>query len=738
MEVKKPAAAAPELWGGIECTFNRIRNHYHSQLAMSGHLERPEDLELIAALGIRTLRYPVLWEMVAPACLKSPNWSWSDQRLSRLRQLGIKPVVGLLHHGSGPNYTSLVDPDFPKKLADYARLVAQRYPWITSFTPVNEPLTTARFSGLYGHWYPHAVDDRVFLRALLQQCRGIVEAMRAIRELIPGAELVATEDIGRTFSTKLLRYQAVFENHRRWLSLDLLAGRVDRRHPLRLWLEQQGATREELDFFVENPTLPDLIGINYYVTSDRYLDERLELYPAAVVGGNGRDRYADIEAVRGCPDGIVGHEEMLRSTWRRYRTEVAITEVHLGASREEQLRWLQEAWQAALKLRTEGVAVRAVTAWALLGSFDWNTLFTAINGVYEPGAFDVRGPKPRPTAVAACLEQIARRGKFEHETTSCPGWWRRPQRFLPQCRPASCRDSHEGDGEPGIVIVGKSGTLGQAFARLCDLRGIHCHLLSRSEIDIALPESVATVLESYRPWAVINAAGFVRVDDAEAERAACFRENTLGAAVLAEACSRRGVTLMTFSSDMVFNGEKGAAYHENDPVAPLNTYGESKAEAERLVLELDPRALVIRSSAFFGPWDDYNFVTLTLRRLMSGETVAVASDLVVSPTYLPDLVNASLDLLLDRERGIWHLSNCGSVSWAELAFLSARLAGVDDSLILPRPASYFGFVARRPAYSALESRRCTLLATLQDALQRYLTEVSRPLTATVVTPGSRT
>jgi len=719
----------PELWGGIECTLNRVGNHFNSQLAMNGHLDRPGDLELFAELGIGTLRYPVLWEMVAPTSLDAPDWSWADQRLNRLRELMIEPVVGLLHHGSGPSYTSLVDPEFPGLLARYARLVAERYPWVKAFTPVNEPLTTARFSGLYGHWYPHGTDDRIFVRALLQQCRGIVDAMRAIRQVIPGAKLVMAEDMGKTFSTELLRYQADYENHRRWLSLDLLAGRVDRDHPLRLWLEQNGAKQDELDSFAEGEMVPDVVGLNYYLTSDRYLDERLERYPACVHGGNHRQRYADVEAVRACPEGILGHEQVLLSAWQRYGSEVALTEVHVGATREEQLRWFHEAWQAAVKLRKEGVPVRAVTAWSLLGSFDWSRLFTSITGAYEPGVFDVRGPGPRPTALAASLRQISREGNFQHPTVGVPGWWHRPERFLPGCRPRSappddsCRES---SNLGGVLIIGKTGTLGQSFARLCRQRRIQCHLLSRREIDIASELSVAKALEAYRPWAVINGAGFVRIDQAEDDVTTCFRENTVGPAVLATACARRGVALVTFSSDMVFNGSKGAAYHETDPVSPLNIYGQSKAEAERQVLQLYPEALILRSSAFFGPWDPHNFVTATLRRIQSGEKVAAASDLVVSPTYIPDLVHASLDLLLDGERGIWHVSNAGAVSWAELAHCCAKLAGLDTAAVVPRPAASFGYQAPRPPFSVLTSERGVVLPGIDDALGRYFAEVAAP------------
>ncbi|GFO68179.1 hypothetical protein GMLC_17580 [Geomonas limicola] len=727
MEARSNLPEFPALWGGIECTVNRVRDSYQNQLALSGHLSRPGDLDLIAGLGIKTLRYPVLWELVAPRAADETDWSWCDERLTRLRELGIEPIAGLLHHGSGPCYTSLLDAGFPGKLARFAAQVARRYPWISAYTPINEPLTTARFSALYGHWYPHATDDLSFVRALLVQCRAIARAMRAIRLVNPQARLVTTEDLGRTFATGRLGYQAEFENYRRWLSYDLLCGRVTQQHPLRWWLELHGATPAELNELCEYPCPPDVIGVNYYLTSDRFLDHRLERYPEWLRGGNGRDRYADVEAVRVRPEGIVGHEEHLGEVWARYGRTLAITEVHLGSSREEQLRWLNEAWQAAITLRRRGVALEAVTSWALLGSFDWNSLFTRQAGFYEPGAFDIRGPRPRRTAIGAALRELVLTGRLSDPCLAAPGWWRRPERFLPECRPAGWLPRHfDAAAACGVLITGKTGTLGQAFARLCQQRGIHYRLLCRQELDIASPESVAEALDRFRPWAVVNGAGFVRIDQAESDQENCYRENTAGPALLAAECDRRGVALLTFSSDMVFNGEKGSPYHEDDPVAPLNTYGHSKAEAERRVLALHPKALVVRTSAFFGPWDDYNFVTATLRELRRGQPVAAASDLYVSPTYVPDLVSASLDLLLDRERGIWHLSNRGTVSWADFARRVAALAGLDPEGILPQLAASFQFPAPRPAFVPLVSVRGAALPDLEDALLRYFRDAALP------------
>src|SRR5436305_1724340 len=119
-----------ELWGGHECSVIRLHDHYRDQTVMSGHQDRASDLRLFASLGIKSLRYPVLWERVAPDGLDKADFTWTDQRLEAIRKLGVRPIVGLLHHGSGPKDTSLLDPEFPQKFQGYARLVAERYPWI--------------------------------------------------------------------------------------------------------------------------------------------------------------------------------------------------------------------------------------------------------------------------------------------------------------------------------------------------------------------------------------------------------------------------------------------------------------------------------------------------------------------------------------------------------------------------------------------------------------------------------
>jgi dTDP-4-dehydrorhamnose reductase len=330
------------------------------------------------------------------------------------------------------------------------------------------------------------------------------------------------------------------------------------------------------------------------------------------------------------------------------------------------------------------------------------------------------------------LRELAATGEHDHPALDSPGWWRRLERLhYPPVRrqPAATKvltskqglDMRRGNARP-LIINGATGTLGRAFARLCERRGLSYRLLTRAEMDIADAQSVEHALAEFEPWAVVNTAGYVRVDDAESEAEKCFRENTEGAATLAAACARRGAAFVTFSSDLVFDGAKGSPYVESDAVSPLNVYGRSKAEAERRVLAELPSALVVRTSAFFGPWDEHNFITVALRMLAEGRKFVAADDSLVSPTYVPDLVNASLDLLIDGEQGIWHLSNEGAITWAELARLAARRAGLDAGLVEARPTALMQHAAPRPLYSVLASERGQLLPTLEDALERYLSE----------------
>jgi dTDP-4-dehydrorhamnose reductase len=687
-------------------------DEYRDQSEETGHRHRKDDIDLIAELGVTTVRYPILWEAIAPQRPDQCDWSWTDERLGMLRERGIEVIGGLLHHGSGPRYTELLDREFPQKLADFAARAAERYPWIKHWTPVNEPLTTARFSALYGHWYPHTKDYSVFLRALVNECKGTLEAMRAIRRHIPDAKLVQTEDLGKCFSTAPLRYQAAFENERRWLSLDLLCGRIDPKHPIHRLLLGAGIGWDEMEAFESGDARPDILGINHYLTSERFLDHRTHLYPGHEVGGNGRDTYVDAEAVRVKRlEDDTGFAPRLREAWERYGIPIAITEVHHGCHRDEQLRWFAEVWKTAGQLREEGMDLRGVTLWSTFGNVDWRFLLTQKRGFYDTGAFDVRGPAPRPTIIAKAARAYGHGEDFDHPALDSPGWWRRPPRLYPwngRCQPTQW-------GGRKLLVTGATGTLGNALARTCEERALPFCLTSRSELEICDEASIAAALAEHRPWAVINTAGFVRVADAEAEREACFQWNAEGPAKLARACAAAGIPLVTFSSDLVFDGSLGRPYREEDPVSPVGAYGESKAEAERLVLGAHEGALVIRASAFFGPWDRHNFAWHVLSTLAAGGTVTASADISVSPTYVPDLCHAALDLLVDGETGIWHLANAGGLSWHEFACRIAEGAGFDRGQIVAEDLS-------QPVSTVLTSSRGVQLRSLDEAIADYCRE----------------
>jgi dTDP-4-dehydrorhamnose reductase len=404
-------------------------------------------------------------------------------------------------------------------------------------------------------------------------------------------------------------------------------------------------------------------------------------------------------------------------------------------------------------LRREGVDVRAVTVWSLLGAFDWNSLVTKEAGFYEPGPFDVRSPTPRPTALAALSRQLARgdapeRILHDHPVLEQPGWWRRPDRlFYPTAEGRSFQrafhaaagggaDMRDRSARP-LVVTGVTGTLGSAFARLCDVRGIPYHALTRQEVELTDPDAVEAAVARLRPWAVVNCAGWVRVDDAERDEAACMRANVDAPAALAAACARHGARLVAFSSDLVFGGAdyggpRAHPYVESDAPTPLGVYGRSKAEMEQRVLGALPDALVVRTAAFFGPWDAHNFVTAALRALAAGEPFEAADDQTVSPTYVVDLVHATLDLLIDGERGVWHLANRGAVTWADLARLAAGHAGVSAGDVIGRPARELGSAARDrgTAPSAPNGARCCPRSTTRSratcATARWPTPSARP------------
>ena len=183
------------------------------------------------------------------------------------------------------------------------------------------------------------------------------------------------------------------------------------------------------------------------------------------------------------------------------------------------MRWLHEVWEAATRARASGVDVRAVTSWALLGSFDWNSLVTRETDYYEPGAFDVRGPVPRPTALAAMVRALATEGRFEHPVLATPGWWNRGRSPL-------SHDVARVAAQPILIVCDREGRW-RELARACGLRGLAHVVLDPDEVNAGSMQDAARVLDQHRPWAVIDAFG--------------------AAETLAEACESRGIPFISYS-----------------------------------------------------------------------------------------------------------------------------------------------------------------------------------------------
>lgn len=611
-----------ELWGGYECTVNRVGDQWFDQTPWSGHQDRIDDLALFADLGIRSLRYPALWERISPENPTRQDFAWTDARLAEIRRLGMNPILTLCHHGSGPRYTSLLDDSFAPGLAAHAAAVAARYPWVRDYTPVNEPLTTARFSALYGYWYPHATDERSMWVALLNEIDATRLAMRAIRAVNPEARLIQTDDLGYCHATPPLQGAADYQNERRWMGWDLLCGMVVPGHAL--WDRIAGAgLADRLQAIADDPCPPDVIGVNHYLSSERLLDDRIDLHDGRAfadreLGVTDGVQHVDVDAISHIPHDTVGMAALLEQTWQRYGLPVAVTECHLGGTREDQARWFVETWQVAQGLRRDGVDLRAVTAWSLLGAHDWNRMVTRPIGHYESGVFDVRTGRPRPTLIAGVLKDLATGREPAAPGLEVPGWWRR------HSKPSASR---QGLSAP-LLIVGE-GVLADASAAACVRRG-----LSHSRTSgLVGPVGVT-------PWTVLDC----RITSGEKVHAELQRW-----------CAARSIA--------------GAMFRHSADLRAV-----SKADG----------LLIAQIGQVFAADEDNSLPARILDALDGDRMIQVDAGRSWDEIYVPDLADGVLDLLLDGMTGAAAFRNRVHCSEADMARTIALLADRDVSLLIER------------------------------------------------------
>jgi dTDP-4-dehydrorhamnose reductase len=639
-----------ELWGGYECTVNRVGDQWFDQTPRSGHEHRVEDLALFADLGIRSLRYPALWERISPQHPEARDFSWTDERLGEMRRLGMNPILTLCHHGSGPHYTSLVDPSFAPGLAAHAAAVAQRYPWVRDYTPVNEPLTTARFSALYGYWYPHTKDEGLFWTALLNEIDATRLAMREIRKVNPQARLIQTDDLGYCHATEPLKRDAEFQNERRWIGWDLLCGTVKPGHALYEHVASFGLA-ERLAAIADDPCPPDVIGINHYLASERLRDHRVELYPDRALADRDCGTmdglcFVDVDAIRYREEGVLGLPALIEQAWERYGRTIAITECHNGASREEQVRWFLEVWEGAEALRARGVDLVSVTAWSLLGSHDWNRMVTRFIGHYETGVYDVRTGTPRPTLLAPVLKALSAGEKPQIPAIAGPGWWRRPSRLVNKsagilpCYEVAPGPRAEGAPQP-LMIVGDDSDLTTLAIRACEARGLH-YVRSTGDAEAALDAS--------QPWAVLDARDR---DGVCAGTGATGRKGRSAGAALAQASAARALPCVVVT---------GAPAWE--PAGDV------------------PGLLEIRTGRLFVPWDRSARAPAMLDALDAGRTVLAECGRQWEMVYGPDLMDVALDLLLDGVRGAVSVLPGERLTELQFAQALAMVADCDGSRVV--------------------------------------------------------
>ncbi len=251
-----------------------------------------------------------------------------------------------------------------------------------------------------------------------------------------------------------------------------------------------------------------------------------------------------------------------------------------------------------------------------------------------------------------------------------------------------------------IVVTGAAGQLGSAFRRRL---GDDARYLTRPDLDLTDPAAIRPVIEEMSPALVINCAAYTAVDQAEEHEATARVVNATAVGELAAVTKEIGARLVTFSTDYVFDGTKEGPYLETDEPNPLNAYGRTKLEGERLALAANPETLVVRTSWVLSGTHP-NFVA-TMLRLIAGGSVQVVDDQRGHPTFVDDLVAGTLDALEAGATGILHLANAGTTTWYDLATEIADLAGLDAGRVQACTTNDFPRPARRPANSVLESVR---------------------------------
>lgn len=255
-----------------------------------------------------------------------------------------------------------------------------------------------------------------------------------------------------------------------------------------------------------------------------------------------------------------------------------------------------------------------------------------------------------------------------------------------------------------IAVLGAGGQLGTAFLRLL---GDQALPVTRVQLDLTDLDPIEPWVAQKRPELVINCAAYTSVDAAEEDREKAKLVNATAVGRLAEATARHGVGLITFSTDYVFDGGKESGYVESDPTNPLNVYGTTKLEGEKLALRHHPEALVIRTSWVLSG-THRNFASTMLDLIATGP-VRVVDDQKGHPTLVDDLAEETMQAVGQGASGLLHLTNQGVTTWCGLAREIAEIARLDPERVTPISTEEFARPAARPHNSVLNSERLETL-----------------------------
>lgn len=277
-----------------------------------------------------------------------------------------------------------------------------------------------------------------------------------------------------------------------------------------------------------------------------------------------------------------------------------------------------------------------------------------------------------------------------------------------------------------ILVTGCNGQLGREINKFySEKNGFELINTDVDELDITNIKEVMGLVDSVKPYAIINCAAYTAVDACETNQDIAFKVNVIGPRNLAIAANHHNAKLVHISTDYVFDGTKETPYYESDSVCPKSVYGETKAEAEKMVCMFTNRFFIFRTAWLYG--DGKNFVKTMLRLSEDHDTVKVVNDQFGTPTSTAELVKAIDSILFTKNYGIYHATCEGSCNWAEFAEEIFRLAGKDTKVIGITTEEY-GAPANRPKHSVLENRMLKAVGGYtfcdwHDAIKKYIDEM---------------